>query len=217
MKIYLSFNNGKEGFILPINPASIEVLSPHFNERKRLINLGEINLIGKRGLSSLTLSSFFPSEKSAFRSKADRSAYEYVELIKKWKETGKPIRVILSGADFNMAMLIDEFNFTLLEGREDIIYSLKLSEYRFLNVEVLKNDSKVQVKNGLKKRPDVRNVPKTYIVKSGDNLWKISKRLLGDGSKFKSIYMSNKVEMDKRNKKASKYTVYIGQRLVVDS
>ncbi len=203
--------------MLPINPISIEVLSPHFNERKRLINLGEINLLGKRGLRSLTLSSFFPSEKSAFRSKADRSAYDYVELIQKWKESGKPIRIIIGGADFNMAMAIDEFNFTLLEGREDITYTLKLSEYRFLNVEVLKNDSKVQARNGLKKRPDAKRIPKTYIVKSGDNLWKISKRLLGDGSKFKSIYMLNKAEMDKRNKKTSKYTIYIGQRLVIPS
>ncbi len=216
MKISLTFDNGKEGFILPINPESIDVKSKHYNSKIKLLNIGEINLIGKKGVSSITLSSFFPSEKSHFRKRADRSAVNYVSLINKWKSSLKPIRVIIAGTDINLAMVIDSFDYTTRVSNGDISYTLELSEYIFLNAKP--TDKKTVVgENGLKSRQALasKNIPKIYVVKKGDCLWNISKRFLGSGKRYEEIYKANKKEIDKRNKRVNKYTIYPNQRLVI--
>ncbi len=216
MKISLSFNNGAEGFILPINPPSIEIVSKHNNNKVQLVNLGEINLIGKRGLESLKIFSFFPSTKSAFYKRASMPASDYVSMIKKWKDSGKPIRVIITGMDFNAAMAIESFISTSSEGSGDIKYTLELSEYRFLNVETVSSPSvKPQAKNGLKPRPVEKKQPTTYTVKAGDTLWGIAQKMLGKGNDYPKIYGANQSSIDARNKNNKKYTIYVGQKLVI--
>jgi nucleoid-associated protein YgaU len=41
-------------------------------------------------------------------------------------------------------------------------------------------------------RPDLKPVPKVYVVKPGDSLWKIAKKELTSGDKWKLIYDLNK-------------------------
>ncbi len=57
--IEMTFNNREEGFILPINPQTLEISEANKNTKIDLLNVGEINLIGNRGLKVITLSSFF--------------------------------------------------------------------------------------------------------------------------------------------------------------
>lgn len=51
----------------------------------------------------------------------------------------------------------------------------------------------------------------TYVVKKGDNLWKIAKETLGDGANYKAIFDANKDKIKNPNK------IYIGQELVIPS
>ncbi len=216
MKIELSFNNHEESFELPINPSQIEVSQAHSNTKVNILNIGEINLIGKRGLTKLSFSSFFPSEKSPHRKRAKMSASEYVALIKKWKNSGRPIRLIITKADINLAVAIDNFASPIIEGVEDIRYTLTLSEYRFLKAPKIETKKTEDEKDtGLKERPVEKPKPKTYTVKAGDSLWAIAERMLGDGKRYPEIYNANKEMMDKRNKHTKKYMIYPSQRLVI--
>ncbi len=119
--IELSFNNREEMFVLPINPAEFEFTEPHNNQRITLLNIGEVNLIGHRGLVSGSLSSFFPSSRSPFARYADREPMEYIRLLKKWKSTPQPIRVIISDCDFNLAMSIDSLTVSISLGSFDAV------------------------------------------------------------------------------------------------
>lgn len=89
--IELSFNNHEEMFNLPINPAEFEFTEAHNNQRITLLNIGEVNLIGHRGLVSGSLSGFFPSTISPLARYADREPMEYIRLLKKWKSKPQPI------------------------------------------------------------------------------------------------------------------------------
>ena len=124
--IELSFNNHAEMFNLPINPAEFEFTEPHNNQRITLLNIGEVNLIGHRGLVSGSLSSFFPSTTSPLARYADREPMEYIRLLKKWKSKPQPIRVIISDCDFNLAMSIDDLTYGSHEGDKDVYYTLEL-------------------------------------------------------------------------------------------
>lgn len=191
--IELSYNNHEEAFVLPINPQEFEFTEPHNNQKINLLNIGEAKLMGHRGLLSGSFSSFFPSRNSPFFRYADREPEEYIRLLKKWKSKTQPIRVIISGCDFNLAMTIDSLALKHLEGDQDTYYTLSLSEYRFLNVPTVKEESKPKSKtSGLSTRPNTRPTPKTYKVVAGDCLWNIASRFYGDGSKYMTIYNANK-------------------------
>ena len=172
--IELSYNNHEEMFTLPINPSEFEFSEAQNNQKITLLNIGEANLIGHRGLVTGSLSSFFPSPSSPLARYADREPMEYIRLLEKWKTSTQPIRVIISDCDFNLAMSIDKLTKKHREGDKDVYYTLELSEYRFLNT------------------PAVQTAPKSCTVVAGDCLWNIAKKYYGDGSQYTKIYEANK-------------------------
>lgn len=100
--IELSYNNHEEMFNLPINPSEFEFSEAQNNQKITLLNIGEANLIGHRGLVTGSLSSFFPAPSSPLARYADREPMEYIRLLEKWKTSTQPIRVIISDCDFNL-------------------------------------------------------------------------------------------------------------------
>lgn len=59
MDIFLSTMDRKQIIQLPIVPAEFKIPSPVNNEVFTTINQGDIKLLGRRGLKSLTIDSFF--------------------------------------------------------------------------------------------------------------------------------------------------------------
>ncbi len=212
--IELSFNNHEESFVLPVNPKTLELTEGNKNNKLDLLNIGEINLIGNRGLKYLTISSFFPSIDSHFN-KLSKEPIEYKNLLEKWKNSKRPIRVIISDLEINLAMAIENLVFTMNEGDKDIYFTIELAEYRFLNVPNISEDKTV-MSNGLKERPIEKKAPLTYTVKSGDSLWAIAKKNYGDGTKYIELYEKNKTLISSKNgNKVDKYTIYPGQVLTL--
>lgn len=188
--IELSVNNRKEVIELPINPASVEFTEKQLNQAITLLNIGEANLKGERGLKYTKLSSFFPSEKSPFYKNAKRKPDKYVAMLQEWKNTKTVVRVIISDMKINLAMLIDDFTYSMKEGDEDIYYTISLSEYRMLNVPSVQITTKVR-NNGLLSRPAPIASGGTHTVVGGDTLWGIAKQHYGSGSSYTRIYGAN--------------------------
>ncbi len=217
--IELSFNNREDYFTLPINPASFTVSSSNLNQAINILDIGDINLIGKSGLISCSFSSFFPSSSSAHFNKADREPIEYINLIKKWKESGKPIRVIVTGGgDINLPMAIEQFDYTQNEGDNDIYYSINLLEYKFLSTPKLDVDvsiidttttATISCDNGLNSRVSEKEIPRTHVVKEGEYLWSLAYRYYGQGVSFIGIYEANKNIINKN------YYIYAGMELII--
>lgn len=188
--IELSVNNREEVIELPINPPTVEFTEKQLNQVITLLNIGEANLKGERGLKYTELSSFFPSEKSPFYKYADRMPGKYISMLEEWKTAKAVVRVIVTDMKINLAMLIDALHYSMREGDEDIYYSITLSEYRTLNVPSVQIKTKVR-SNGLLERPGSVSAEKTHTVVSGDTLWGISKQNYGSGSMYPKIYGAN--------------------------
>lgn len=177
MEFWLSFNNNAEKLRLPVLPPSYEILSKNLNNRVNINEVGNINLIGKSDLKEVSINSFFPKQHYYFVEYNNfPSPFECVEMIEKWRLSGKPIRFIITDTNVNLAMAIEKFTFGEKDGTGDIFYSLEMSEYVFLDIK--KNVSNHGfTKEGI--RP-AKEIPKTYQVKVNDNPVVISKKTTGN-------------------------------------
>ena len=201
--IELSVNNRKEVIELPVNPPSVEFTEKQLNQAITLLNIGEANLKGERGLKYTKLSGFFPSEKSPFYKNAKQKPEKYVAMLQEWKTTKAVVRIIISDMKVNLAMLIDDLAFSMREGDGDIYYTLSLSEYRTLNVPSVQITTKVR-SNGLLSRPASGASGGNYTVVSGDTLWGIAKQKYGNGSSYTKIYNANSGIIESSAKKHGK-------------
>ena len=108
MEIWLKQNQSK--LRLPVLPSGYSVTSAQNNTILNVNSLGEILLLGKRGLQSVSLSSFFPNryDSSYCEYRNIDSPKEYVEQIEKMKRNGV-INFTITGAPVPRKMVIESF------------------------------------------------------------------------------------------------------------
>ncbi|MCR8645587.1 LysM peptidoglycan-binding domain-containing protein [Paenibacillus sp. N1-5-1-14] len=186
MEFWLSFNNGEEKLRLPVPPSSFEMQTGNTNETVNIYEVGEVQLIGKRRLKSISLASYFPIRDDGLCQYRDfPPPQKCVEMIEKWRDSGRPIRLIIIGESLtvNEAMAIESFNYSQKHGPQDIYFTLDLREYRFLNFKATTSAASALLQKIVGDARPVEKVPnKTYIVRTGDTLLTIAKSQNGDAS-----------------------------------
>lgn len=205
-----STQNADEYIRIPVNPPKFEFTEAQLNQKITLLNLGEANQLGGKGLAALSFSSFFPSSISPFFKHAEKNPEEYISLLKKWKDNAIPIRVIITESNINIVMIINRLVYYKNEGDRDIYYTLDFDEYRSLNVPSVKVNTtvkkaivrpapqspKTKVKQAASSKKQV-----TYTTKGNDTLWGIAVKYYGNGSKYTQIYNANKNLIESTAKK----------------
>ena len=175
-KIYLSFNNQAEAFEFPVLPEEVEIKESGNNKSHILQNIGEITVINTIKAPTLKLESFFPINSGPYvTSKYLLKPNEYIEKIKRWRDTGKPVRLVITGTsvDLSWACTIEDFSYKEKAGAVgDIEYIISFKEYRWFKVKKVEivSDSKTSQPAIAKteQRPVEKEKPKTYTVQKGD-------------------------------------------------
>jgi basic membrane lipoprotein Med (substrate-binding protein (PBP1-ABC) superfamily) len=165
--------------MLPVTPSGFELTNPHINKVVNINELGDINLIGKRGLSEISISGFFPKQNYYFCKTTPLDPQEYIDMIIKWKNSNKPIRFIITKTNINIAVSIENFIHGVKDGTGDVYFTLELKEYRFLKANNMR---------------EVKAIPDEYTVRTDDTLWTIAKKETGNGSNYKVIQKSNNLK-----------------------
>ena len=75
MDIYLSVNNREQVICLPVLPAEFTISKGRSNEVFETVSHGELNLIGKSKLKSISWDSFFPSKDYPFLRDRSNTAF----------------------------------------------------------------------------------------------------------------------------------------------
>lgn len=195
MDFYLSYNNNEEQLRLPVTPSDFELSQRNNNTVININALGEINLIGKKGLASISLSSFFPAQEYYFcKYTGFPKPYECVKMIQKWRDSGRPIRLIITGTSINYAMTIENFIFSEQDGTRDVYFTLELREYVFTKQV---KPTKVVTPNGTQvtvpaTKREAKPIPSKYKVQKGDNMYTVAKKTTGSMSNAKAIAKTNK-------------------------
>lgn len=193
-QLVLSFNNRAEVLELPWPLQEHSLSNPHNTYTFTTINTGEVLAIGKKKLKELTISSTFPSKPYPFLlSKKFPEPNTCIQMIEKWRLSGKPIRVAIMDTDINLAMAIESFEYghENNDGSGDVVFTLNLREYSYLNVERSQRATRTRQ---LRPRPsEPKKADTSYIVKAGDTLWDIADRKYGNGFRWKEIAKINGV------------------------
>ncbi|OFA30577.1 peptidoglycan-binding protein, partial [Clostridioides difficile] len=222
------------GVQLPIPPGKLEVKVTNKNKTVDLINVGEINILKKEGLSEISFEAEFTHNKLPFYRGQFKDVQFFLSKLELLKTDCKPFQFIVSREmggkvlfNTNMKVSLEEYNIVEdADNGSDTKVAIKLKQYRDYSTKKLVPATPEKTNYGRTPhpvmkpkefRPDSSNKPngKTYTVKAGDSLWSICQKQLGNGSLYKKVYELNKSMMDKANKgkNLSKYTIYKGQVL----
>ncbi len=129
MEIWLK--GGSKRIRIPVLPPEYTVQSTQNNTTVNVIGLGDVALKGKRGLRSISFSSFFPKRYDADYCQFTRvkKPKYYVDAIEKLKRAGT-VKLIITGTQINFACTIESFEWGENDGTGDIDYTLTFQEYR---------------------------------------------------------------------------------------
>ena len=156
---YFTLSCGGKSVTFPISPASFTVSDSYGNSSVTINSLGEMNMLGKRKLSSLSFSSFFPAQYYEFQQAFSlHDPYSYVDDIKAMAEMGQPSRISISGTTVSMPVSIDDFQYSEKDGTGDVYFSITLREYRDFTTSILPPDGVTGLKNRAAEVADTKSV-----------------------------------------------------------
>lgn len=193
---WLTFNSEKEKLQLPVLPEMIKVSMGSNDQSVDVAGLGEILVAQNRPATEFSFSSFFPAARFPGLNVANLSSPKtYRDKITEWKNSTKPVHFIVTGLGIDVYCRIIKFVPSESGGDVGTInYDITLKEYRTPNVRKVKIESSNTTATVTQDttRTDNTTTPSTYTVKSGDCLYNISRKLLGDGAKWNTLYTANK-------------------------
>ena len=138
-----------ESVTFPVSPPSFEVSNAYNNSTINVNSLGDINMLGKRGLTTIKFSNFFPAQAyDGIVNTTPDSPYSYIEKIKSFAQKGQPCKLAISNTNINLNVSIDSFDYSEKDGTNDVYFSISLREYRY----ILPNSNKLNNTTGLASR-----------------------------------------------------------------
>ena len=215
------------GVLMPITPSKVKVKINNQNETLTLINGDEINILKAAGLTDVSFDLLLPQVSYPFANGGAQSANFYLSLFERLKTSKQPFQWILnrsmpSGKRLfysNLTVGMEDYQITDdAEEGFDISVTVSLKQYRHYGtktVTIQPATTQTTTPTATVEQPqrETTQAPKqsTYTVKSGDCLWNIAKKYLGDGSRYNEIYNLNKDKITNPN------LIYPGQVLTLPS
>ena len=190
-------------------------------------NLEEINILKAAGLSDVSFELVLPQVSYPFSNGGAQSAAYYLSLFERLKVSKTPFQFILNrqkpgGGMFhytNLTVGLETYEITDDAGEGfDVKVKINLKQYRAygtktVTVQPAKTSGGTATATVKAAPRPTTTAPKaaTYTVKSGDCLWNIAKKQLGNGADYTKIYNLNKDKIKNPN------LIYPGQVLTLPS
>ena len=215
------------GVLMPITPSKVKVKINNQNDTLTLINGEEINILKEPGLTDVSFDLLLPQVSYPFTNGGAQSADYYLSLFERLKTSKQPFQFILnrsmpSGRRLfytNLTVGMEDYQITDdAEEGFDITVTVSLKQYRHYGTKTVKVQpapAPAETPTATVEQPqrETSQAPQqtTSTVKSGDCLWNIAKKYLGDGSRYNEIYNLNKDKITNPN------LIYAGQVLTLPS
>lgn len=191
--------HGGDRLRFPITPF-VDIARSINNTTENLNEVGTINIAGKPGLRTTSISSFFPAQNYPFLTSNSvvTDPYYYDRKISQWATLGEPLRLILTETPHNFEVLINSYTSGERDGTGDVHFDLDLSEY--VRVEATEVPQMQERENPRLK--DEKGNENTRLKTPGkyDTPWTMAKKLTGNGENYKKLMQKNKIGIADRLK-----------------
>lgn len=222
---------------LPYAPSELTVTIGSNNKTVELINGNEINILKSPKLTEIEFDVELPRGRQYPFANKLVSSKTYTDYFEKLMVKKKPVKLVITRPnpflkkggiggtvrDFESTVLtVTLEGYDLKEDAEnafDVTVSLKFKEY--LTFGTVKKTVTTTKKTTVKVATKTVSKNKSYVVKKGDCLWKISRKFYGTPTKWKQIYNANKTIIEKTAKKYGKksssngWWIYPGTKLTI--
>lgn len=111
---------------------------------------------------------------------------KYQEMWSHWKAQGIELQLLITGTPVNHDVLLSDYEVTYSGAFGDYEYSIEFCDLRKIAV------SSATAAQKEPERTETVSAQTSHTVVSGDTLWGIAKKYLGDGLKWQAIYNANK-------------------------
>lgn len=219
MDIYLTPSGGTK-IQFPMLPEKIQLGADAKYMTYSIISLGDVKIPRGKATKEISWSGIFPGEarkgNSLIRKFTDPDTL--IKQFEKYRDNGTKCTLLCTDTCINYTVYVSSFKGKYSGGSGDFYYDIK-----FIVVQEIKiyTTSELKIKTPTTRPPAKKETPKqntttqkktkTYTVKSGDTLWGIAQRFLGNGSKYMQIYNLNKDKIKNPN------LIYVGQKLTLPS
>lgn len=200
---------------MPVAPGEIKTKIKNQNKTLTLVNEGELNILKSPGLTELSFTLLLPHVQYTFAAYGNgfQQPTYYLSLFEKLKTERQVFEFTvireLSGSKTlpwktNMKCALESY--TIKESAEsgfDFEVDITLKQYIAYGVKTLtiKNNQASSTTKRDDSTKTSTSTEKTYTIKAGDTLWDIARIYLGDGTRWREIYVKNKTVLDAEAKK----------------
>lgn len=197
--------------LLPVAPSRIKTEIKNKNKTIDLINEGEVNVLKSAGLTKLTFSILLPNQKYPFARYVDgfKNAAYYLKLFEEYKVNKKPFQFIIartlpSGSVLfytNLKVSLEDYDIedNVSEGFDTKV-TINLMQYKEYGTKTANVTAYIRPKVSKTTTRSIGTAAYTsknaYTIVSGDTLWNVAKKKLGNGSRWTEIYNLNKTTIE---------------------
>lgn len=206
MKITIQSQSSGVKMVLPVTPP-LDQINPQFSNNNQIVtmqDIGEVLLPGKKQLISIQFTSHFPSSDRSYCQVKPEAITYYVDTIKRFVEESEKLVVDFENF-FSLKCIVESFSPFPADGVGDVKYMLTLKEIVDLTLTRISMES--EYINQTKTYRSEKKSQQVYVVRKGDYLIKIAKKVYGDDSRYKEIAEANGITNPNR--------IYEGQKLVI--
>ena len=201
--------------LLPVAPSKMKTEIKSKNSVVNLINESEINILKDSGLTKITFTFLLPSVNYPFARYLNgfKNPVYYLDMLENYKKKKEPFQFIVARVTPNRKVLFYTNMKMSLENYEisddvnlgtDVEVKVTLLQYKAYGtktVDVSQYIRKITTQTTRSAGTKASTSGTKYIIKSGDTLWNIAKKKLGNGAKWKDIYNANKTVIENAAKK----------------
>lgn len=179
--------HGSMELVLPVTPESFTSAFGIHVETVNIHGLGDLRIAGYATLGNINMDFLFPANAYSWAVTRDTAPYNIIAQLRQWAATRTVLRLIVTGTDINLPVLIESCEYGENDGSNDVSGSIYLSEYRYVGTQAASS-----INQGISR--SVESFPRhsqTYTVQSGDSLRSVATRFYGTSGYANAIAAAN--------------------------